>query len=346
MGFSLASFKRGLPLAAAAGLAVFPAPAQSPASRGGQPILFSSPTADNIGSNTPSLSPQPPELLEFKDAADAPPQFSFNNLPQAAPLPAVPLPTLAGILREQDRQDRNRNWAMLTPAEILGVATPENILGVAERDAFGQSKNSTALERYFERRNQLLLLARTNALPTDIASPAWISSSDRHDDWGFIYRGQESPAGMARPSLNPVPDDPFQARQNEDSSWSKLFEATPTALAPGPDQAQVGEMERFRQLLNSGSPAVPAATPNLGGLRTSLPHSLLSSESDRSQPNRIGASYAPLTSGFGRPAEMPKLTSPWGLNYTSSPPASAWAPQLAPWLSPTPQPFTVPQRKF
>ncbi len=309
--------------------------------------MFSSPTTDNIGSNTPSLSPQPPELLEFKDAADAPPQFNFDRLPQDAFVPAATLATLVEILREQDRQDRNRNWAMLTPAEILGVATPEKILGVAERDAFGQSKNSTALERYLERRDHLLLLAKTNALPTDKASPAWILSSDGHDDWGSMYRGQESPAGMARPSLDPVPADPFRARQNENGSWSKLFDVNPTALAPGPDPAQVGEMERFRQLLNPGSPAaVPAATPNLGGLKTSLPQSLLSSGPDQPPPNRMGASYAPLTSGIGRPAEMPKLTSPWSLNYTSSPPASAWAPQLAPWLAPTPQPFTAPQRKF
>ncbi len=339
MGFSLASFKRGLPLAAAAVLAVFPAPAQSSAPHGGQPILFSSPVTDRVDSNTPSLSPQPPELLEFRNAGEAPPQFNFNRLPQGPPLPAVPLPTLAGLLQEQDRQDRNRNWAMLTPAEILGVATPEKILGVAERDAFGQSKNSTILERYLEQRNQLLLPAKTNALPADNASPAWIFSTGRRDDWGAVYRGLESPAGMARPLLNPAPDDSFRARPNENSGWSKLFDATPTAPAPGPDPAQVGEMERFRQLLNPGSPtAVPAATPNQGGLKTSLPQSLLSSGPDQSPPNRIGASYAPLTSGIGRPTEMPKLTSPWSLNYTSSPPASAWAP--------TPSPFTAPQRKF
>ncbi len=343
MGFSFASFKRGLPLAAAAGLAVLPVQAQRSAPPGGQPILFSSPVTDSVDSNTPSLSPQPPELLEFRDAGDAPSQFNFNRLPQGPPLPAAPRPTLAGILREQDLQDRNRNWAMLTPAEILGVATPEKILGTADRDTFGQPKNSTALERYIERRNQLLLLAKTNALPADNASPDWISSGDRRDDLSSVYGGQDSRDGAGRASFNPAPSDPFQTRQSDRSSWSKLFDSTPAALAPGPDLAQVEEMERFRQLLNSGSPAAP---PNLGGLKTSLPQSLLGSEPAQSQPNQIGASFTPLTSGIGRPAELPKLTAPWSLSYTSPAPAAAWVPQMAPWLSPTPQPFTAPQRRF
>jgi hypothetical protein len=347
MGFSLASFRRGLPLAAAAGLAVLPVQAQRTAPRGGQPILFSSPVTDSVDSNTPSLSPQPPELLEFRDAGDAPPQFNFNRLPSGPPLPAAPLPSLAEILRGQDLQDRKRNWAMLTPAEILGVATPEKILGTADRDTFGQPKNSTALERYIERRNQLLLLAKTNAPPADNASPDWIPSGDRRDDLSSVYGGRESREGAARSSLNPMPYDPFQPRQSERTSWSKLFDSTPTALAPGPDPAQVEEMERFRQLLNPGSPPpASTATPNLGGLKTSLPQSLLGSEPAQSQPNQIGASFTPLTSGIGRPAELPKLTAPWSLSYTSPPPAAAWAPQMAPWLSPTPQPFTAPQRRF
>jgi hypothetical protein len=106
-------------------------------------------------------------------------------------------------------------------------------------------------------------------------------------------------------------------------------------------------MDRFRQLLNPGSPATaPTATPALGGLKTSLPQTLLGSGLAQPQAARIGASFAPLNSGIGKPADLPKLSGAWGLSYTSTPPAAAWAPQPAPWLSPAPQPFVVPQRKF
>jgi hypothetical protein len=342
MGFSLASLKRGLPLAAIAGGVVFSAQAQRPPHRGAQPILFSSPT-DNVVSNTSSLLPRPPESLDLSEVTEAPAQFNFNRLPQTPPLPsAVPFLSPAETVRERDLQDRRRNWALLTPAEILGVVTPEKILGISEHDAFGQQKNLTALERYTERQNQLLLPDKTNALQIGNAYPPGLFPGDRREGW-------VSPERHANSLLNPAPNNQSLAPQNENRGWSKLFESTPapTPLIQGPNPAQVEDMERFRQLLNPGSPsAASGATPALGGLKTSLPQTLLNAGLAQSQPTRVGASFTPLSSGIGRPPELPKLPGIWSVGYTSPPPAATWAPQLAPWLSPTPQPFVAPQRKF
>lgn len=350
MGFSLAFLKRGLPLAAIAGGVVFSAQAQRSAHRGAQPILFSSPVSDDVVSNTSSLLPRLPESLDLSEVAEAPAQFNFNRWSQTAPLPSVaPFLSPAEAARERDLLDRRRNWALLTPAEILGVVTPEKILGISERDAFGQPKNLTALERYTERQNQLLGSARTNALQIGNATPAWLFSDDRRGGSNSIYGGWRNPESMVNPLFNPAPNNPAPAPQNENRGWSKLFESTPapTPLVRGPNPSRTEDMERFSQLLNPGPPsAASGATPALGGLKTSLPQTLLNAGLAQSQPGRAGGSFAPLNSGIGKPAELPKLPGAWGLSYTSPPPAAPWAPQPAPWLSPTPQPFAAPQRKF
>jgi hypothetical protein len=330
-------------------MVVFPAQAQR-SGGGRQPILFSSPRSDEAASNTPSFLPKPPESLDLKNVVQAPVQFGFDRLAGAAPLPSVtPMLSAAETARERDLLDRRRNWTLLTPAEILGAVTPEQILGIPERDAFGQPKNLTAAERYAERQNQLLSLARTNALPISYAASAWLFSDDQGGTSNSVYGGWGSPESLADPLIGPLPNNQSFVPKRESRSWPKLFETAP-ALAPPPpgsSMAQSEDMERFRQLLNSGAPSTAlSVSPAQGGLKTTLPQALLSAGLARSQPAQIGGSFTPLTSGVGRPAELPKLTGAWGLNYTSPPPASIWAPQPAPWLSPMPQPFTVPQRKF
>jgi hypothetical protein len=347
MGFRLAPFKRGLPLAAIAGAVVFSAQAQGSGIRGGQPILFSSPVGDDVVTNTPALVPRPLESLDLQAATEAPAQFNFNRSSPGTLLPsAVPMLNLAEAGRARDSLDRRRNWALLTPAEILGAVTSEKILGVTERNAFGQPKNLTALERYTERQNQLPSPANTNDLSMNDASPAWSLSGSAEGAADSLYGVRGSLAG---PLFNPALNNQLAARSGAGGGWSKLFEpasapaAASTPLLPGPSPAQAESMERFRQLLNPGS--LPAATPASGGIKTSLPQSLLGSGLDQPPSVRMGAAFAPLNSG-GRPGEMPKLTAAWGLNYTSTPPASVWAPQPAPWTSPNSQPFAAPQRKF
>src|ERR1700690_3765892 len=170
MGFILAYLKRGLPLAALAA-AVFSAQAQGGGPRQGQPILFSSPDSEPADTtNMPSLRPKAPGALDLGDAARAPEKFNLNPMGEAAPLTLGP-----GFFGESaERRDLRRNWTLLTPAEILGAATPEKMMGISERNAFGQPKNLTALERYTERQNQLQLrLSKTNAQLSGDSSSAW-----------------------------------------------------------------------------------------------------------------------------------------------------------------------------
>lgn len=347
MGFSFPYWQRGLPLAAVVWLTALAAPAQHSLFRPGQPIVFSSPEDGTTASNLPSLSPRPPGALDFKDEVQAPNTFNFGSLPDTMPLPPGPPLVMPGeAARQQNLLDRRNNWMLLTPAEILGTTTPEAVMGIPERDAFGRPKNATAMERYTERQNQLLLTARTNDFQTGDSSSAWDVSGYQYGMSNSISGRRAGPGGMGNPLFDATSDDPTSARSDGSGGWTKLF-GSPAAAAPGPDTAQLAEMERFRQLLNPGSSSLtPSATPAADGIRTSLPKTLLGSALDQPAPARIGATFTPLTSGIGKPAALPKLPGAWNLNYTSAPPAAAWAPQPAPWLSPDPQPLAPPQRKF
>ena len=341
MGFNFAYLKRVLPLAAAVLVAVFSVQAQRAAFRPGQSILFSSPENDTVFSNLPSLSPKPPESPDFGDTLRAPPPFSFSGPPVDTPLlPGVPVVSPAEALRMQDLLDKRKNWMLLTPAEILGATTPEKILGIQEHDAAGQPKNLTALERYTERQNQTPP-GNTNAN----AFPTWNFSDKQPGTLNSIPGGLGNPHNMANSLLNPAPDNQTFAGQNENNSWSKLF-GSPSP-SPVVTMAQQTDMDRFRQLLQpSPSSTAAAATPLLSGIKISLPQTALSSGLGQSALTPVGASFTPLNSGIGKPAELPKLPSIWSLSLTSPPSAAAWAPQPPPWLSPTPQSFAFPQRKF
>jgi len=308
----------------------------------GQPILFSAPAGDSVNSNVLSLLPRTPVSLNFESDSPASAPFNLNGPPMAAPMFAP-----VDQSRWQDLSDRHRDWILMTPAEILGVMTPEKILGVQEHDAAGQPKNLTALERYNERQNQTLLPS-TNMFRTDGPSPTWNFSEDSRElsDKLSSLHGKlfGDPASLASPLLSSGPGNQILAGQDKNGGWTRLFEP-PTSLA-APNLAQQRNLETFRQLLGSRSPAVLGTTPSANEKPFALPD--LSSRAQLGQPsfNPIGATVSPLNSGISRPADLPTLPSAWSMSYTSFPPATAWGPQVPPWTSAGSQPFAVPQRKF
>jgi hypothetical protein len=341
MDSRFAHLKRPPVLAAAVFAGIFSAQVQYAPLQAGQRIWFSTPKNDTVSSNVPALTPKPSESLDFGNSSQISPPLDLNGPLDAAPPLSAPLTiSPAEQAQLQDLSDRQKNWILMTPAEILGVTTPEKILGIREHDATGQPKRLTAMERYNERQNQMLL-AHTNGFQNDNSSPAWIFSRD-HRDPSDAFNPINS--GLKNPLFNSDPDDRTMAGQRRSGVRSKLFDS-PTPLAT-PDAAQQLNLERFRQMLGSSPSPAPAATPSSNDKMFSLPG--MSPDVKLGQPslNPIGTLYAPLNGGVGKPADLPTLPNALGLSYTSSRPAAVWGPQPPPWMLADPQPFAVPQRKF
>jgi hypothetical protein len=346
MDSRFAHLKRPPVLAAVVFGAVFFAQVRCAPAHAGQAIWFSTPRSDTVSSNMPTLSPRSLASPDFGSSAQIPLPFDLNGPLAAAPpssgaLTASP----AEQLQLQDLSDRRNNWILLTPAEILGVTTPDKILGIQKHDAAGQPKNLTAMERYNERQNQMLS-ASSNTVQNGDSSPAWNFSRNRRDasDWFNSIKGEpENTAARPAPPDNSGPYNQILTRQNQNDSRSKLF-GSPTP-PPVPNAAQQTSLERFRQLLGSSLLPAPAATPSANDKMFSLQGMSSDVNPGQSSLNPIGASFTPLSSGIGKPADLPTLPGAW-LSYTSSRPAAAWAPQPPPWMSPDPQPFAAPQRKF
>jgi hypothetical protein len=232
----------------------------------------------------------------------------------------------------------------MTSAEILGVTTPEKILQTQERDAVGQPKNLTPIERYNER--QQTKTARTNDWSfSKNPTPFQNSSGDRNNrtnnaSFNPADSGLENPRSTIFSRLNAAPNDDLFSSQNADSDRSKLFGS------PAPNPAQQADMDQFRQLLEQGF--LPATAATLSPGRTVLSQPQTSPASGAAQPlvNPFGASFTPLSSEIGKPAGLQPL--PGVTRQTSTQPAitPSWAPQPPPWMSQTSQPFVIPQRKF
>ncbi len=346
MGSSFANLTLRLLFAGAALAVVCPAEAQHAGRRPGEAILFSSPDGDDVSSNMPSLAAKPPEMLDFENAIQSPgPNLggaSGNGAP-AAPRPPI---SPAQVQAMQRQLDERKNWALLTPEQILGLPTQEKILGIQDRDAFGRPKNESVVAQYYER--QEMSRTRTNNDNYAAAEPA--------PQWG-ILGGQSpqmgpniwTPAG-SRPGnsaflnqfLNGTPDSRDAAAQAPQSGWSKSFNL------PAPPKAtpeQEAAMAQFRQLLEPHSPPDGAA-------RTPASDSPFFSRSTAhaSGPSTvipIGKSFTPLSSGIAMPAgpaPLPGLLGP--TNAAASVFAPEWKPQPPPRMSSQPQLGVIPQRKF
>ncbi len=346
MDFRLFSL-RWPPLQALAVLtAVSAADAQSAATNAWKPIVFSSPAYSETTSNLTSLStqPVPPANLQglFQDTSPVP---SFNDF-GPAPMPD----TGRRIKKSNDRED----WVFMTPAEIMGVA-PEQLARTRTRDANGQSDDLSPMERYLERQNPSARL-KNNSPDHPFGSRNFWGADNGQTNGDNDYSSDLNDRGLddlrsataLSQSGRGAPDNNLLGAPNTDSPWAKALGASASQWVPDSVQQRVDlEQAQFQQLLNPGTIPVTAAT-SLSDRTPSLNAQATGLGSDSTEPlvNPIGASFAPLSSGIGRPvglAPLPGITRPAGLPAITTP---AWAPQPAPWTSQTPQPFAIPQRKF
>jgi len=332
MNFRPINLKRLLFLTGMA--AVFSAQAQT-LMRPGHSIIFSATSDDNAAADAQAPAAQPPAAPGFADMVRAP-DFSFKP-----PAPTNPRPPERPAAPPTPTQNPRANWAFMTPAEILGLSTPENILKIPERDAAGRRKNPTAMERFYERENQAQTNGASGLLPGSPSlrggfldnDDARLNANDvnqSHEDFG----GQRQTADSLQ---KPTPFDGLSPNQNRDAGWSKNF---PLPTTPAQSPAQAADMAEFRKLLEPSQPSKSSRPSSGDGLFYSPPQTVTHSTFNP----QVSPGSVPFDSynggigglpGVAGQAVMPTMTA-----------APEWKPQPAPWTSKGPQPETAPKRKF
>ena len=300
----------------------------------GQSIIFSTPDDGDAVSNVPSLTAQPPGAAGFDSMVQAPNLSFQSHFTTSARLPAPPLPTVSAA-----EADRLANWALETPAEILGVKTPAQEMKINKSDAAGQPENLTAVESFYERQNQ----PQTNgAAGLTFAAPS--SGGDfRENDSASLNAnsldmphggfGNQPPQSQAAGSFRqPAPGNGAGGSQNLDSGWLKNFSAA--AAKPAQSPAQAEDMAEFQKLLEPSRPSKSSDASSGDGLFSSMQKSAF----DR-QPANSSSPPGQLNVGFG---VLPGVAGQNPAPAVKSTPD--WEPQLPPWMLKGPQPGVVPRR--
>jgi hypothetical protein len=285
--------------------------------------LLSRPADDGTASSSDSL--QLPQ-----DTSAAVPGFNHgSNLP-------LPPPSADANAAWQKEINNRKNWTLMTPEEIMGIQTPEQIFGLPEKDS---GKNLSPEERYLHRQENATEAAVTNAMA---------ANNLFHKNLDLFGQPDES---------DPFSPDYKQTEGEDSSSFSRIFGTSPgpkfgkkpvsTEFSPianaSAKKAQLeekAEMARFRELIGevplTGAPATAptiAPTPSLQPLAQFDPfgHPLASQVSDLSKPT----SLTPLSQFTGQYTPPKKIKKP------------SWEAQPPPWaLDGLPPPGTPPMRKF
>lgn len=285
----------------------------------GQQIIFSSPDGQIVSNALPATlqatqPQQPANVPETPVPADI--FKSFDPTP-----PPHPTAIWVSDRKPQDAEDNQNPLKHVTPAQIMGVQTIEQIFGLPERDGTGAMTNSSSDE------NQ-----NTNYIYSG-------DSSSGDSQWTKLLSdnlgGNTSGSNTTRNSRSTLGGfwDAAPRRSffdNHDKSAGETgFNSSP---AGGPVAQSLG-WDSFQQ---------PAATPDAAD---SQPVSSLNSTFSPGL-NSQSAFALPKSSPEALP-QLPSLPGSSSQNYNAPRPVTpSWEPKPPPWLSPVPQPGTLQDRKF
>ena len=252
-----------------------------------------------------------------------------------------PLPPPNSAAWQKELNDR-KNWTLMTPEEIMGIQSPEQIFGLKELDP---NKNLSPEQRYLKREENAGNSGTSPLIGKDAANKGLgLFDQLQNDDPSLSGDGKKDDTG--------------------NSDFSRIFGASQTSLFGAKSQstqlgavnsaaasakaklAEDAEMARFRTLIGEvpQPEIIPATTtttllPSSGSSPSLRPladfdpfgHPLASQPKNLSQPTGV----TPLTAYTGSYTPVKKAKRP------------SWEPQPAPWLSgdSTP-PSGPPVRKF
>jgi hypothetical protein len=327
------SMARWLGLALLMGL-VLPALAQ-------RSIEYSTPAEDDakapesvapaVTHKTPSAFNAPKSLFGNDVSA------SFDDLPRSP----VPNNNRSNPQWRKAQEDQ-KNWALMTPQEILGVPTPESILGIS---SLQDDTKLTSEERFLKRQDQPLGSSTNGWQHQDVGAqhqggePLTAADDDQFDR---AANGAQAPRANAFQNLPLSGQDPSVVGQSQrDTLWDSPF-ASPTPLPTKPTTEQLQGMDRFRALLapTEKAPAVASyGTPAAQPLAARDPNF-------QAQPafNPAGAPAKALRSDLAKPTGLMPLA---GVSGPAPVPAKR-APLVKPppWMTDQTADSTPAQRRF
>jgi hypothetical protein len=233
----------------------------------------------------------------------------------------------------QEALDKRKNWTLLTPEQILGIQTPEQILG-------GPGKNrdkKLSLEEQFllrERRasarsatngragNPALLRALTDGNPFEAKN-----KNDENNPFGREPQKMEPGTRYFNQLLNAQDSAGNGPEEKPSSPWNNPF-TQPSRPKETPEQ--LADRERFRALMEPTTPPDKVEVPTrFSAVKASVPDPFL-------QPvpvvNPAGRAVPPLENIFSRPAGIKPLP---GVSTPPPTPVAAkpnWQSQLPPWM--------------
>lgn len=291
-----------------------------------------------------ALDPSLRKPFELFNAGD-----SFSGAMTPPPIRRPP-PSPAETKRIKDALDRKKNWVFLTPEEIYGVQTPEEMMRLPEYGPNGEllePKNS--LERYLERMEKKRETAVSNQLSNLATSPFGESEEEASDKseteekpvLGFLSGPGMSTSGFSQgvslfnqPLVNPA----ITPNKTPDALFN-LGNPPPTVSVPARSAAHEASIKEFKQKLESWSGASRAFDP---GFAISTPNAFTPPPALSLDPNGLATKPAALPA---RSLSTPPAT--FGVAVPSYTPAYSPPPMPspAPRLPPTPA-FELPTRKF
>ncbi|HUC85772.1 MAG TPA: hypothetical protein VL970_11315 [Candidatus Acidoferrales bacterium] len=278
---------------------------------------------------------------------NAPTSLFDNEGPGFDTLPGGPqaIPLNPRSAQWQKFLDDRKDWALLTPQEILDVPTAESILGIDPSDEVKLS----AEERFMRRQDKESQTLATNGMPRldpaldrdNVLNDGQFRNVEDDHRIDVILNPSSSKVSDALANLKPADNDNLRTGPGlnpVDTTWASPFQAQVLDTKQTP--AQLAEWERFRAMME---PTIPVSKPE-----TSLlgPPSVSSHDLDFEGPlasKPVGQGYTSLQDSISKPTGLLPLPG----NVMRPPPAKK-APlvQPPPWMPDSPQNTVFPQRQF
>lgn len=248
--------------------------AQAAGRQRGRTIQFTPSRSDEVLTNLHQLTNKKDSLKRLEEDLNAPlqnfaPKSSLEGV--VAPPPRSPAPSAVQSKRAKELLERRKNWVFMTPDELLGGPTVEQILQAPDYGADGRlKKDLPAMESYYERllpkrpANNMMGQAQTDELlsvlnrPNAFEAPAKDESDlpagirQSADELKTLFQADDYGSPYSRSSIASDLSDPFRLGSK---------------TAPAAQMLEHKKrMDEYRALVDSSWRAPAAANPGFSAL--------------------------------------------------------------------------------